>query len=147
MDPISGAASIIALIEATGLTIKLIRKLAAKNEHAREEQMQAARRLFDLSSILGQILAFHNSLNPQSGTSHSAPELSANDNALVKGAGIDSSLAHCETEMNALRLLLEELMQQKRFVWVYKSDKVQKRLDQIKVDIDTLKSIFQNSML
>ncbi len=134
MDPISGAASIIALIEATGVTIKLIRKLAAKNEHAREEQLQAARRLFDLSSILGQILAFHNSLIPQ-------------ENALVKGVGMDSSLAHCATELNALRLLLEELMQQRRFVWVYKSDKVQKRLEEIKIDIDTLKSIFQNSML
>lgn len=147
MDPISGAASIVALIEVTGVTIKLIRKLAAKNEHAREEQMQAARRLFDLSSVLGQILAFQNSLGPQDDATLSSRELSSDEHAVAKGVETESSLAHCANQMNALKVLLEELMQQRRFVWVYKSDKVQKRLEEIKVDIDTLKSIFQNSML
>lgn len=143
MDPISAAASIVALLEVTGKTINLIRKLAASHNSARKEQEQAARRLFDLSSILGQILVFRNSFDNLIGTS--VPNFDKNSS--VETANVNSSLDHCTDEVLALKSLLEEMTQKNRFVWVYKADKVQNRIEQIKIDVDTLHSIFQNSML
>ena len=147
MDPVSAVASIVSLLEVTGATINLIRKLAASHRSARKEQEQAARRLFDLSSVLGQVLVFRKSFDgPTDGLVPSAggPEYGKTSTEMAKE---HDSLEHCMLEVTALKSLLEQMMRESKFVWVYKADKVQKRLEQIKIDVDTLQNIFQNTML
>ena len=138
----------ITLIQATSQTISMIRKLHSKVINARKEQDEALRRLFDLTSILGQISTFRNSLSDQSGdvSDPSLAHLRTRD-GLKELAKMESSLSHCASHLDELNTSLEEMMHRKKYVWVYKSEPVQKSLDRIKIDIETLNSIFQNTML
>ncbi|KAG8527333.1 uncharacterized protein KY384_007485 [Bacidia gigantensis] len=147
MDPVSAAASIVTLIEVTGHTIALIRKLTATHKNARKEQAMAARRLFDLSSLLGQIAAFRQSTSVNVGDDPPAYEDINTERILAEIGAENGTLAHCKDEVLGLRSTLEEMVQQKRLVWIFKAEKVQKRLQSIKIDIDTLHQLFQNDML
>ena len=148
MDPVSALLGAIKIIQATSQAISIIRKLHSKVKNARNEQEEALRRLFDLISILGQIDAFRSSLSDQSGDmsdpSVARPGTRDESKELAK---MESSLSHCTNHIVELNTSLEDMMQRKKYVWVYKSEPVQKSLDRIKIDIETLNTIFQNTML
>ena len=148
MDPVSALLGAITLIQATSQTISMIRKLQSKVKNARKEQEEALRRLFDLTSILGQISAFRSSLSDQSGdvSDPSVATLGTRDE-FKELAKMESSLSHCKNNLAELNKSLEDMMQRKKYVWVYKSEPVQKSLDRIKIDTETLNLIFQNTML
>ena len=139
MEVIRGVASIVQLIEATA---RIIRKLTASHKNARKEQAQAARRLFDLSGILGQILAFYklteddvDSLQPRVA------------NARASIVDDDGTVAHCMAHVQTLTSILEQMAKEKRLVWVFRAEKVQRELDSIRLDMETLSSLLQNDML
>lgn len=142
MEVIGGVASIIQLIEATARTISVIRKLTASHKNARKEQAQAARRLLDLSGVLGQVLAFYKTT--ENDVDGLQPRV-ANARASIEDE--DGTVAHCMIHVQTLTSTLDQMAKEKRLVWVFKAEKVQHDLDAIRVDMETLSSILQNDML
>lgn len=142
MEVIGGVASIIQLIEATARTISLIRKLTASHKNARKEQQQAARRLLDLSGVLGQIFAFYKAT--ENDVDSLQPRVA---NARASLEDEDGTLAHCMASLQALTSTLDQMAKEKRLVWVFKAEKVQRELDSIRSDMETLSTMLQNDML
>ena len=142
MEVIGGVASIVQLIEATARTISVIRKLTASHKTARKEQAQAARRLLDLSGILGQILAFYKLTEDDFDSMQ--PRVA---NARASIVDDDGTVAHCMAHVQTLTSILEQMAKEKRLVWVFKAEKVQRELDSIRLDMETLSSLLQNDML
>ena len=142
MEVIGGVASIIQLFEATARTISVIRKLTAAHKNARKEQAQAARRLLDLSGVLGQILAFYKTT--ENDVDSLQPRI-ANARASIEDE--DGTVAHCMAHVQTLTSTLDQMAKEKRLVWVFKAEKVQRELDSIRLDMETLSSLLQNDML